>query len=107
MFHGLKFILVFALGFLAAWAGISYVIRFYNPHVLSASTGTGGNILSEFLYDQVIPQIAKSPALAPLFETKKSVEGTVEAVSSLPDAQKEAVCKELCGPVFYGKPSGR
>lgn len=106
MIHALKFIFVFILGLLAAWAAISFVIRFYNPNVLSART-EGPNFVADFLYDNLLPQIAQSPALAPFFETKRSVEGAVEAVSSLPEAQKEAVCKELCGPVFYGKPFGR
>lgn len=105
MIHLLKFVLVFVLGAAVAWVGISFVVRSYNPNILSAHTSQGiqaknggqANIISDFLYDNLLPQIAKSPALAPLFETKRSIEDTYEQVSSLPDAQKAAVCQELCG----------
>lgn len=48
------------------------------------------------ILEDVVVQISKSPALSPLFETKKSVETAVFEVQSLPDAQRKAVCQEIC-----------
>lgn len=50
------------------------------------------------LAGKVLPGIAKSPALKPVVETKKDIEETTSEVRNLPQEQKKAICKEVCGP---------
>ena len=107
--HIIKFAAVFALGAMVAFLGIRFVLSSYNPDVLGENTPNApifsaegvrdaqANFVSKLLYDKVLPSIAKSSVLAPFFETKRSIEESVEAVSTLPEAQKNAVCEELCG----------
>lgn len=49
------------------------------------------------LIDKVLPALTQSPVVAPAWETKREVEGTVQTIRNLPDAQKDAVCKQVCG----------
>lgn len=49
------------------------------------------------LIDKVLPALTQSPVVAPAWETKREVEDTIQTVRNLPDAQKDAVCKQVCG----------
>lgn len=46
--------------------------------------------------DKVLPALTKNPIIEPLLQTKKEVEETVETVRSLPEEQKNAICKQIC-----------
>lgn len=56
------------------------------------------NKIFKFIKEKVIPAITDSPILAPLLKTTKEVNATVETIKSLPTDQREAVCKQVCGP---------
>lgn len=47
--------------------------------------------------DKILPAIIESPVLAPIFRTKKEVEGTINSIKSLPEEQRNAVCRQICG----------
>lgn len=51
----------------------------------------------EKLKDKVLPAITESPILAPIFKTTKKVENTVNSIKNLPDEQRNAVCRQICG----------
>lgn len=44
----------------------------------------------------VLSSVSESSALSPIFQTKKKVENTIDAVISLPDEQKKAICRQIC-----------
>lgn len=46
---------------------------------------------------RVLPAIAESPALAPIFNTTRQVENTINSIKSLPEEQRNAVCRQICG----------
>lgn len=52
---------------------------------------------SETLKDKVLSAIAESPALAPIFNTTRQIEDTINSIKSLPDEQRNAVCRQICG----------
>lgn len=47
--------------------------------------------------DKIFPAIIESPALAPIFRTTKEVEGTINNIKGLPEEQRNAVCRQICG----------
>lgn len=51
----------------------------------------------EKLRDRVLPAITESPVLTPIFKTTKEVENTVNSIKSLPEEQRNAVCRQICG----------
>ncbi len=53
--------------------------------------------LTQSLLDNILYIVTKSPAFAPITETTQGVQDTVTEVQGLPQAQKNAICKELCG----------
>lgn len=48
--------------------------------------------------ERVLPAVTENPVIAPVFETKKEVEETVEAVKALPQDQINAICRQYCSP---------
>lgn len=52
---------------------------------------------TESLTDKILGAITENPILAPIFETKKEVENTINTVKSLPEEQREAICTQICG----------
>lgn len=53
--------------------------------------------VAKTIIEKVLPAAQENPVLAPVFETKQEVEQTVETVKNLPEAQKNAICKQVCG----------
>lgn len=51
----------------------------------------------EKLRDRILPAVTESPVLAPIFETTREIENTVNSIKSLPDEQRNAVCRQICG----------
>lgn len=51
----------------------------------------------ESIKDKILPAIIESPVLAPIFRTTKEVEGTINSIRSLPEEQRNAVCRQICG----------
>lgn len=51
----------------------------------------------EKLKDKILPAITESPVLAPIFKTTKEVENTVNSIKNLPEEQRNAVCRQICG----------
>lgn len=56
------------------------------------------NYWTQELLAKVLPGLAQSPALEPVLKTKQDIEITTQEVKDLPNAQKRAICKEICGP---------
>lgn len=48
------------------------------------------------LLEKVLSAVAENPALAPMFKTSREVEQAVNAVRSLPDDQRNSICKQIC-----------
>lgn|SRR3989344_375274 len=110
MFHHL--LLKFSLFFIAGVAFTVAIAYMFVPNeaqklvktgegsalVLSTTTEAQDEAKSmiQGVLGDVVEHISKSPALAPFFETKQSVETAVFEVQSLPDAQRKAVCQEIC-----------
>lgn len=44
----------------------------------------------------LLGNVTENPMLAPIFKTKEDIENTVTEVQNLPEAQKAAVCQEIC-----------
>lgn len=57
-----------------------------------------GNVIVDTVFNKVLPAITQNPAIDPLIQTKQDIEKTVNAVTSLPQEQKEAICKQVCTP---------
>lgn len=57
-----------------------------------------GNVIVDTVFNKVLPAITQNQAFDPLVQTKQDIEKTVNAVTSLPQEQKEAICKQVCTP---------
>lgn len=64
--------------------------------VKDAQEGVKNSII-ESITSKVFPAITESPVLAPIFKTTKEVEGTINSIKNLPEEQKNAVCRQICG----------
>ncbi|MBI2007522.1 MAG: hypothetical protein HYS83_02390 [Candidatus Blackburnbacteria bacterium] len=64
--------------------------------VKSAQEGAESSIVDN-IASRVLPVIAESPVLAPIFNTTRQVENTINSIKSLPDEQRNAVCRQICG----------
>lgn len=110
MFHHLllKFSLFFIAGAISV-IGVAYMFAPQEAQKLVKTPNGSALVLSDTteaedaaksvvqgVLGDVVSRISKSPALAPFFETKQSIETTVYEVQSLPDAQRKAVCQEMC-----------
>lgn len=51
----------------------------------------------EKLRDKILLGVTESPILAPIFETTKEIENTVSSIKDLPEEQRNAVCRQICG----------
>ncbi|MEK7521526.1 MAG: hypothetical protein AAB599_01855 [Patescibacteria group bacterium] len=43
------------------------------------------------------PEIVNNPVLAPIVNTQKELNSTVDTIKSLPEDQKNAICTQICG----------
>jgi hypothetical protein len=62
----------------------------------SQVAATTAELNVDSILGKVLPFVTENPALAPLFETKQEVEEAAEAVLSLPEEQRNAVCSQIC-----------
>lgn len=53
--------------------------------------------VTQTILEKVLPAASENPIFAPVLEAKRDVEYTVGVVKSLPEDQKQAVCKQVCG----------
>lgn len=53
--------------------------------------------ITQSLLQQVLYTLTKSPAFAPVNQTTRDVQTAAGEVQSLPNEQRKAICKEICG----------
>lgn len=112
----LKPFLIFAAGILAAIVIIKFVdpsgaavlgTKFFEQNVKkNADTNlknsqqevgkTVDSLSANNLLEKVLSAVVENPALAPMFKTTREVEEAVNAVRSLPDEQRNSICKQIC-----------
>lgn len=59
-------------------------------------TGDVAGSFTEGVWDRVVEQVSKNPALEPLFKAKSDVENTYNTLRALPNEQRNAVCQQIC-----------
>lgn len=64
---------------------------------ISGTRDSAEKTIIDSIKDKILPAIIESPALAPIFRTTKEVEGTINSIKSLPEEQRNAVCRQICG----------
>lgn len=107
----LKGLLVFIAGILFT-LGIVYVLGGNTPFFGSAESGEVKafsieqeidarregfvGAVVDFVSKKVVPAVDESAVVSPVKQTTQDVQKAIESVTSLPDQQRAAICKQVC-----------